>query len=168
MRNPAPNSDTKNPEKKILHTILVERNGFLEAMTASTPLAGKCGEVYGEHSYDEFIQPAASTRPAASSEHALSLPARAADAIGGKSLMQLVFESRLRLAAAALDAQDQATFEAYRAIGRSTVPHRSIDDEEADARKLFRTLASVGGAELVGPSQELDEHLYYRPTVPEN
>ena len=31
-----------------------------------------------------------------------------------------------------------------------------------------RDLASVGGAELVGPSQELDEHLYYRPTVPEN
>jgi NitT/TauT family transport system substrate-binding protein len=65
-------------------------------------------------------------------------------------------------------AEDQATFEAYRKIGRSTVPRRSIDDEEADARKLFRTLAEIGGAELVGPSQELDEHLYYRPSVPEN
>jgi NitT/TauT family transport system substrate-binding protein len=66
-------------------------------------------------------------------------------------------------------AEDQATFEAYRATGRSTVPRRSIDDEEADARKLFRTLADIGGAGLVGPSQELDEHLYYRrPTVPEN
>jgi len=65
-------------------------------------------------------------------------------------------------------AEDRATFEAYREIGRSTVPRRSIDDEEADARKLFRTLASIGGAELVGPSKELDEHLYYRPSVPEN
>ena len=65
-------------------------------------------------------------------------------------------------------AEDQATFEAYRKIGRGTVPRRSIDDEEADARKLFRTLAEIGGAELVGPSQELDEHLYYRPSVPEN
>ena len=65
-------------------------------------------------------------------------------------------------------AEDQATFEAYRTIGRSTVPRRSIDDEEADARKLFRTLAQIGGAELVGPSKELDEHLYYRPSVPEN
>jgi NitT/TauT family transport system substrate-binding protein len=65
-------------------------------------------------------------------------------------------------------AEDQATFETYRAIGRDTVPRRSIDDEEADARKLFRLLAQIGGAELVGPSQELDEHLYYRPTVPEN
>ena len=65
-------------------------------------------------------------------------------------------------------AEDQATFEAYRTIGRSTVPRRSIDDEEADARKLFRTLALIGGAELVGPSKELDEHLYYRPSVPEN
>ena len=65
-------------------------------------------------------------------------------------------------------AEDQATFEAYRTIGRSTVPRRSIDDEEADARKLFRALARIGGAELVGPSKELDEHLYYRPSVPEN
>ncbi len=65
-------------------------------------------------------------------------------------------------------AEDTATFEAYRAIGRDTVPRRSIDDEEADARKLFRSLSQIGGAELVGPSQELDEHLYYRPTVPEN
>jgi NitT/TauT family transport system substrate-binding protein len=65
-------------------------------------------------------------------------------------------------------AEDQGTFEAYRTIGRSTVPRRSIDDEEADARKLFRTLAQIGGAELVGPSKELDEHLYYRPSVPEN
>lgn len=64
--------------------------------------------------------------------------------------------------------EDQATFEAYRAIGRDTVPRRSINDEEADARKLFSLLAQIGGAELVGPSQELDEHLYYRPTVPEN
>ena len=63
---------------------------------------------------------------------------------------------------------DRATFEAYRATGRSTVPRRSIDDEEADARKLFRTLAEIGGAELVGPSRELDKNLYYRPAVPEN
>ena len=64
--------------------------------------------------------------------------------------------------------EDQATFEAYRAIGRDTVPRRSINDEEADARKLFSLLAQIGGAELVGPLQELDEHLYYRSTVPEN
>jgi NitT/TauT family transport system substrate-binding protein len=66
-------------------------------------------------------------------------------------------------------AEDQSTFEAYRATGRSTMPRRSIDDEESDARKLFRTLAEIGGPELVGPSKELDEQLYYRrPTVPEN
>jgi NitT/TauT family transport system substrate-binding protein len=67
-------------------------------------------------------------------------------------------------------AEDQATFEAYRATVRNTVPRRSIDEEEADARKLFRTLADIGGADLVGPSHELDERLYYRhsSTVPEN
>jgi NitT/TauT family transport system substrate-binding protein len=65
-------------------------------------------------------------------------------------------------------AEDQATFEAYRATTRATIPHRPIDAEEADARALFRTLADIGGAELVGPSQELDGNLYYRPSVPEN
>jgi NitT/TauT family transport system substrate-binding protein len=67
-----------------------------------------------------------------------------------------------------MSAGDQATFEAYRATTRATIPRRSIDAEEADARALFRTLADIGGAELVGPSRELDGRLYYRPSVPEN
>jgi len=45
---------------------------------------------------------------------------------------------------------------------------RVVDAEEADARALFRTLADIGGAELVGPSKELDGRLYYRPSMPEN
>jgi NitT/TauT family transport system substrate-binding protein len=64
-------------------------------------------------------------------------------------------------------AEDQATFEAYRATTRATIPRRSIDAEEADARRLFRILAEIGGRELVGPPQEL-EGLYYRPSMPEN
>jgi NitT/TauT family transport system substrate-binding protein len=62
-------------------------------------------------------------------------------------------------------ADDQATFEAYRATARATIPRRSIDAEETDARRLFRTLADIGGAELVGPSQEIDAGLYYHPSV---
>jgi len=67
-----------------------------------------------------------------------------------------------------MNAEDQATFEAYRATTRAAIPRRSIGAEEADARRLFRTLAEIGGVELVGPSQELDEGLYYRPSVPGN
>ena len=43
------------------------------------------------------------------------------------------------------------------------VPRRTIAEEEADARVLFHTLASVGGAELVGSSPELDLGAYYKP-----
>jgi len=64
-------------------------------------------------------------------------------------------------------AEDQATFEAYRATTRATMPRRSIDAEEADARRLFRILADIGGRELVGPTQEF-QGLYYRPAAPEN
>lgn len=67
-----------------------------------------------------------------------------------------------------MSAGDQATFEAYRATTRAAIPRRSIDAEEADARRLFRTLADIGGVELVGPLRELDGRLYYRPAVSEN
>jgi NitT/TauT family transport system substrate-binding protein len=45
------------------------------------------------------------------------------------------------------------------------MPKRSLDGEIADAGKLFKTLADLGGPELVGPARELDPHLYYRPAV---
>ena len=53
-------------------------------------------------------------------------------------------------------------------IDRCGIVARVVDAEEADARALFRTLADIGGAELVGPSKELDGRLYYRPSMPEN
>jgi NitT/TauT family transport system substrate-binding protein len=62
-----------------------------------------------------------------------------------------------------MNAGDDRTFAVYRERTREGIPRRSIDTEEADARALFRALANIGGAELVGPSQELDPGLYYRP-----
>jgi NitT/TauT family transport system substrate-binding protein len=62
-----------------------------------------------------------------------------------------------------MHAADDWTFKAYRDRTREGMPRRPIAAEEADARALFRTLASIGGAELVGPSQELDPGLYYQP-----
>jgi NitT/TauT family transport system substrate-binding protein len=43
------------------------------------------------------------------------------------------------------------------------MPRRPLAAEAADAAALFRTLASIGGPQLVGPSQELDPGLYYQP-----
>ena len=62
-----------------------------------------------------------------------------------------------------MKAEDDQTFKAYRDRTREGMPRRSIAAEQADARALFRALASIGGEDLVGPSQELDNNLYYQP-----
>jgi hypothetical protein len=43
--------------------------------------------------------------------------------------------------------------DAYRDRYREGIPRRSIADEEADARILYRVLAGDGGRELVRPAQ---------------
>ena len=45
----------ENPERKIWHTIQVERNGFIHALLAGTPQAGKDYEYLGERAYEKFI-----------------------------------------------------------------------------------------------------------------
>jgi NitT/TauT family transport system substrate-binding protein len=62
-----------------------------------------------------------------------------------------------------MNAEDQPTFKTYRDQTRAGIPRRPIAEEEADARTLFKTLSSIGGPELVGPSQQLDPGLYYQP-----
>ncbi len=63
-----------------------------------------------------------------------------------------------------MNADDEWTFKVYRDRTREGIPRRPIAAEAADARALFRMLASVGGPELVGPLQELDQGLYYQLT----
>jgi NitT/TauT family transport system substrate-binding protein len=65
-----------------------------------------------------------------------------------------------------MNAEDEWTFAAYRDRTREGMPRRPVAAEEADARALFRTLAGIGGPELVGPLQELDPGLYYQPSAP--
>jgi NitT/TauT family transport system substrate-binding protein len=65
-----------------------------------------------------------------------------------------------------MNADDDRTFAAYRDRTREGIPRRPVAAEEIDARRLFKALASAGGTELVGPSQELDPGLYYRPAPP--
>jgi NitT/TauT family transport system substrate-binding protein len=58
-------------------------------------------------------------------------------------------------------ATDAATLHAYRDGYRAGIPHRSVADEEEDARVLYRVLAKVGGRDLVGPAPELDPGTFY-------
>jgi len=61
-----------------------------------------------------------------------------------------------------MNAEDEWTFKAYRDRTRDGIPRRPAAAEEADARTLFKTLAGIGGPELVGPGKELDPGLYYQ------
>lgn len=58
-------------------------------------------------------------------------------------------------------ASDPAMLKTYRDRYRDGIPHRNINDEEADARVLYRVLAEIGGRDLVGPAAELDPGTFY-------
>jgi NitT/TauT family transport system substrate-binding protein len=62
-----------------------------------------------------------------------------------------------------MHAEDDRTFKAYRDRAREGMPRRPVAAEAVDASALFKTLARIGGPALVGPSQELDQGLYYQP-----
>jgi NitT/TauT family transport system substrate-binding protein len=59
-------------------------------------------------------------------------------------------------------AGDAAALKAYRDRYREGIPRRPVDDEEADARALFRVLATQGGTSLVGGAGELAPGTFYR------
>ena len=62
-----------------------------------------------------------------------------------------------------IGAADAATLTIYRERYREGIPRRAIADEEADARTLYRVLAQLGGAELVGPAADLAPGTFHRP-----
>jgi len=45
----------ENPERKIWHTVQVERNGFIHALLTGTPQANKDYEYLGERAYEKYI-----------------------------------------------------------------------------------------------------------------
>jgi NitT/TauT family transport system substrate-binding protein len=59
-------------------------------------------------------------------------------------------------------AADAATLRAYRDRYREGITRRSSGAEEADAKALYRVLATIGGRELVGSAKELDPGTFYR------
>jgi hypothetical protein len=46
----------ENPEKKVLHTVQVDRNGFIHAMLTGTPLENHGYEYFGARAYEPWIQ----------------------------------------------------------------------------------------------------------------
>lgn len=60
---------------------------------------------------------------------------------------------------------DPAALALYRAGYSAGVPRRPLGEEETDARALYRILADIGGAELVGPARELEAESFYRPAA---
>jgi NitT/TauT family transport system substrate-binding protein len=55
----------------------------------------------------------------------------------------------------------------YRQRYGEGIVRRSLAEEEADARALYRVLAETGGTELVGPARELAAGTFYRPPAGE-
>ncbi|HEX9971530.1 MAG TPA: hypothetical protein VGD14_05615, partial [bacterium] len=46
----------KNPTRAILHTVQVERNGFIHSMASGTVNDQNGYQYYGDHAYDEYVQ----------------------------------------------------------------------------------------------------------------
>jgi NitT/TauT family transport system substrate-binding protein len=69
-------------------------------------------------------------------------------------------KARLRL-------KDDAALEVYRQRYLEGAPKRTVAEEAADARILYRRLAEIGGKQLVGDASELDDALFYDPTAGE-
>ncbi len=46
---------TENPERTILHTVLVERNGFIHAILAGTTEEERGYTYFGERAYSDWI-----------------------------------------------------------------------------------------------------------------
>ncbi|MCY1533084.1 hypothetical protein D9M68_683930 [compost metagenome] len=47
----------KNPEAKIYHTVLVEKNGFIELIFGGTKFQNRAYTFWDERAYQNFIQP---------------------------------------------------------------------------------------------------------------
>jgi NitT/TauT family transport system substrate-binding protein len=68
---------------------------------------------------------------------------------------------------ARLNLKDDAALEVYRKRYLDGLPRRTIAEEAADARILYRALAEIGGRRLVGEATKLDAGLFYDPKTGE-
>lgn len=74
----------KNPTQAILHTVQVERNGFIHTLLSGTDLANSNYTYYGEHAYTELIQDGVLTRSP------YQIPLRRSNAPNGAEFMSSI------------------------------------------------------------------------------
>jgi NitT/TauT family transport system substrate-binding protein len=86
----------------------------------------------------------------------LGVAAKAKDILAGS-------EEEWQRLAPRIGVSDNAGLAIYRRRYSEGIPRRPIGDEERDAIALYRVLADIGGAELVGPARELDKGTFYDP-----
>ena len=73
-----------NPEQKILHTVQVERNGFIHTMLTGTSLDEDGYTYYGERGYADLIQ------SNVLAPNSVQIPLRNPDAMAGSAFMQYI------------------------------------------------------------------------------
>jgi NitT/TauT family transport system substrate-binding protein len=71
-------------------------------------------------------------------------------------------DAEWRRLTARIRVSDPGTLALYRQRYSEGIPRRPIADEENDSRALYKILADIGGADLVGPGRELDAGAFYR------
>lgn len=80
----------RNPANRILHTVLVETNGFLHVMTLGTPDEDRAGTYRGPRSYTGFITPLEVTYSVAGTMAFRGIPPRKSTAPGGHAFMNSI------------------------------------------------------------------------------
>lgn len=74
----------KNPNQEILHTVQVERNGFIHTMVTGTEYENSGYTYYDERAYADLVQTGVLARPS------VQIPLRRADAMNGSQFMNAV------------------------------------------------------------------------------
>lgn len=97
----------KNPNHQIFHTVLVEKNGFIQTLFSGTKLESKNYDFYGEPAYSKFIQ-SATIFP-----HALKIPPRSKDAISGSAFIEKIKNMPLQ----------EREAEIYNQLTSGNIPH---------------------------------------------
>lgn len=97
----------KNPNREILHTVLVEKNGYIHSVLFGTPLSGQGYEFMGNAVYSSWIQ-TATVYP-----HILRIPPRAKDAISGSAFVAKVEKMSL----------EAREMEIYKEVSRGNIPN---------------------------------------------
>ena len=70
-------------------------------------------------------------------------------------------QAEWRRLAPRIGATKPGALDVYRQRFLEGIPRRPLADEAADAKTLYRVLADIGGAELVGPSRDFDPGIFY-------